>query len=174
MNHTVKVFTTLSLFNMDLLCFAILEFQSLSFLRVTTVYMPTPCWLKHLCSIRALVTVSCFLSLSLFFRLIPWSAEVLCVYFPARASKTLLRRRFAPSPHREGAWGLRKQSMPSAGALLAFCVNQGISASFSLLYFLIGQFRTTRFRCIIRQGWGVGARLPHGMPPWWMAKVGNS
>ena len=133
---------------MDLLCFAILEFQSLSFLRVTTVYMPTPCWLKHLCSIRALVTVSCFLSLSLSFRLIPWSAEVLCVYFPARASKTLLRRRFAPSPHREGAWGLRKQSMPSAGALLAFCVNQGISASFSLLYFLIGQFRTTRFRCI--------------------------
>ena len=31
------------------------------------------------------------------------------------------------------------------GALLAFCINQGISASFSLLYFLIGQLQTTRF-----------------------------
>ena len=30
-----------------------------------TVYMPTSCWLKHLCSIRALVPVSFFLSLSL-------------------------------------------------------------------------------------------------------------
>ena len=118
--------------------------------------MPTPCWLKHLCSIRALVPVSFFfflsfslsLSLSLFFRLIPWSAEALWVHFPARPSKTLLRRLSVPSPHREGAWGLREQSKPRAGALLAFCVNQGISASFSLLYFLIGQFRTTRFRCI--------------------------
>ena len=27
--------------------------------------------------------VSCFLSLSLFFRLIPWSTEVLCAHFPA-------------------------------------------------------------------------------------------
>ena len=92
--------------------------------------------------------VSCFLSLSLFFRLIPWSAEALWVHFPARASKTLLRRRSAPSPHREGAWGLLEQSKPRAGALLAFCVNQGISASFSLLYFLIGRLRTTRFRSI--------------------------
>ena len=30
-----------------------------------TVYMPIPCWLKHLCSIRALVPVSFSLSLSL-------------------------------------------------------------------------------------------------------------
>ena len=114
--------------------------------------MPTPCWLKHLCSIRALVPVSFFLSLSLplslFFRLIPWSAEALWVHFPARGSKTLLRRCSAPSPHWEGTWGLCEQSNPRAGALLAFCLNQGISASFSLLYFLIGQFRTTRFRCI--------------------------
>jgi len=42
-------------------------------------------------------------------------------------------------PSREGTWGLREQSEPRAGALLAFCVNQGISASFSLLYFLISQ-----------------------------------
>ena len=51
-------------------------------------------------------SVSLSLSLPLFFRLIPWNTEALCVHFPAWASKTLL----------------------------AFYVNQGISASF---YFLI-------------------------------------
>ena len=108
--------------------------------------MPSPCWSKHLCSIRALVPMSFFLSLSLSlsFRLIPWSAEALWVHFPARASKTLLRRRSAPSPHREGAWGLREQSKPRVGALLAFCVNQGISASFSPLL-SYRRLWTTRF-----------------------------
>ena len=85
------------------------------------------------------------LSFSLSLRLFLWSAEALWVHFPAWASKTLSRRRSAPSPHREGASGLREQSKPLAGALLAFCVNQGISASFSLLYFLISQLGTTRF-----------------------------
>ena len=112
--------------------------------------MPTPCWLKHLCSIRALVPVS----LSLFFSLSPslffsgWSPgtqRLSWVHFPAPASKTLSRRCPAPSPHREGAWKLCEHSKPHAGALLAFCINQGISASFSLLYFLIGWLRTTRF-----------------------------
>ena len=37
------------------------------------------------------------------------------------------------------------RASPVSGTLLAFCVNQGISASFSLLYFLIGQLWTTRF-----------------------------
>ena len=76
-----------------------------------------------------------FLSLSpsLFFRLMPWSAEALWVHFPARASKTLLRRCSMPSPHREGAGCLREESKPHAEALLAFCVNHGISASFSPL-----------------------------------------
>ena len=74
-----------------------------------------------------------FLSLPLFFRLLPWSAEALWVHFPAQASKTLLRRHSAPLPHQEGAWGLREQSKPHAGASLAFCINQGISASFSPL-----------------------------------------
>ena len=59
-----------------------------------------------------------------------------------------LLRPSLPSPHREGAWGLLEQSKPHAGALLASCVNQGISASFSLLYFLIGWLQTTRFRSI--------------------------
>ena len=76
-----------------------------------------------------------FLSLSL--RLFLWSTEARCVHFPAWASKTLSRMHSAPSPHREGAWGLCEQSKSRAGALLVFCVNQGISASFSLLYFLI-------------------------------------
>ena len=87
-----------------------------------------------------------FLSLSL--RLFLWSAEALWVQFPAWASKTLPRRCSAPSPHREGTWGLHEQSKPREGALLAFWVNQGISASFSLLYFLNGWLRTTRFRSI--------------------------
>ena len=90
--------------------------------------MPTPCWLKHVCSIRALVPVSFFfflsfslsLSLSLFFRLIPWSAEALWVHFPARASKTLSRRCSVTSPHREGAWGLHKQSKPHARGFIGF------------------------------------------------------
>ena len=47
------------------------------------IYMPTPCWLKHLCSIRALVPVSFFLSFSLslsfYFWLILWSAKAGCV-----------------------------------------------------------------------------------------------
>ena len=69
--------------------------------------MPMPCWLKHLCSIRALVPMSIFLSLSLsllYFWLIPWSAEARWGHFIARASKTLWRRRTAPSPTWEGAW----------------------------------------------------------------------
>ena len=111
--------------------------------------MPTPCWLKHLCSIRTWSPCLAFsLSLSLSLRLFLWSAEALWVHFPDWASKTLLRRRSVPSPHREGAWGLREQSKPHAGPLLAFCINQGISASFSLLYFLIGRLQTTRFRSI--------------------------
>ena len=42
------------------------------------------------------------------------------------------------------------RASPMPGALLAFCINQGISASFSLLYFLIGRLQTTRFRSIKR------------------------
>ena len=40
------------------------------------------------------------------------------------------------------------RASPVSGTLLAFCVNQGISASFSLLYFLIGRLWTTRLRSI--------------------------
>ena len=37
------------------------------------------------------------------------------------------------------------RASPRSGTLLACCINQGISASFSLLYFLIGWFQTTKF-----------------------------
>ena len=57
-----------------------------------------------------------------------WSAEAHWAHFLARASKTLSRRCSVLSPHREGAWGLCEQSKPRAGALLAFCINQGISS----------------------------------------------
>ena len=40
------------------------------------------------------------------------------------------------------------RASPVSGTLLAFCINQGRSASFSLLYFLIGRLWTTRFRSI--------------------------
>ena len=108
--------------------------------------MPTPCWLKHLCSIRALVPVSfsLSLSLSLFFRLIPWSAEAEFTFLPGH-----LR------PSQEGALLLHpiervceayvNRTSPMSGTLLAFCVNQGISASFSHLYFLTGRLQTPRF-----------------------------
>ena len=97
---------------------------------------------------RVLLSLSLALSLSRSLRLFLWSTEALWVHFPAWASKTLSRRHSAPSPHREGAWCLREQSKPRAGTLLAFCINQGISASFSLLYFLIGRLQTTRFQSI--------------------------
>ena len=78
-------------------------------------------------------SLSFFLS-SLSFWLIPRSAEARWAHRLARVSKTLSRRRPVPSPPREGT-----RCLPAAAqalknrALLAFRVNQGISASFSLL-----------------------------------------
>ena len=45
-----------------------------------------------------------------------------------------------PSMIREGAWGLHEQSKSCAGALLPFCINQGISASFLSSIFLTTKF----------------------------------
>ena len=71
-----------------------------------------------------------FLSLSL-----SLSLEACWAHFLPWASKTLSRRRTAPSPTREGAWCLRAAAwaLRTGLTLLAFHVNQGISASFSLL-----------------------------------------
>ena len=84
------------------------------------------------------------LSLSLFFRLIPGAQRLSeFTFLPG-----LLR------PSQEGALRLHpiervpeasvNRASPMSGTLLAFCVNQGISASFSFLYFLISQLRATR------------------------------
>ena len=88
------------------------------------------------------VLLSLFLSLSGYF-------------FGAQRSSVFI---FLPGllrPSREGTLHVQPiERVPEAsvnrasavpGALLAFCINQGISASFSLLYFLIGQLQTTRF-----------------------------
>ena len=114
-----------------------------------TVYMPTPCWLKHLCSIRALVPPV--------FLFLPLSLSLSSYFFGVQR---LSEFTFLPGllrPSREGALCLHpierapEASMnrvsPMPGALLAFCVNQGISASFSplLSYRWLG---TTRFRSI--------------------------
>ena len=79
------------------------------------------------------------LFLPLFFRLIPWSTEALCIRFPAWTSKTQWRRRSVSSFQLEGALHLHSgervpaasvnRASPLSGTLLAFCVNQGISAS---------------------------------------------
>ena len=118
------------------------------------------------------LSFSLSLSLFFFFRLTPWSTEALWVHFFAQASKTQSGRRPASSPHREGACGLHEQSNPMPGALLAFCVNQGTSASFSLPYsfslFLFSFWpRTTSSQSIIRPMSSLSisnAILPEGTP----------
>ena len=94
------------------------------------------------------VFLSLSLSHSLFFRLISGVQKLSgFTFLPG-----LLR------PSREGTLHLHpierapdasmNRVSPVPGSLLAFCINQGISASFSLLYFLFGQLWTTRFQSI--------------------------
>ena len=110
--------------------------------------MPTPCWLKHLCSIRALGPVSFFFFLSL--------SLSQAISLERRGSLSSLscpgfwdplEKVLCAFTHWEGTWGLCEQSKPCAGALLAFCVNQGISASSSPLL-SYHRLRTTRFQSI--------------------------
>ena len=110
--------------------------------------MPTPCWLKHLCSIRALVPVSFSFSLSL---------SLSGYFFGAQRPSEFT---FLPGllrPSWEGALHLHpierapeasvNRASPMSGALLAFCINQGISASFSPLL-SCRRLLTTRFQSI--------------------------
>ena len=104
--------------------------------------------------------MSFFLSLSLplFFRLIPWTIEALCIHFPAWASKTRSRRHSASSFWLEGALRLHSgervpvasvnRASPLSGALLPFCVKQGISAS--ILSSLIHSFIHSPMPFILR------------------------
>ena len=74
-----------------------------------------------------------FLSFSLSLRLIPWSTETGLAHFPARASKTLLRRCPMPtSPLKRAPSAFVRDASPVSRTLLVFCLNQGVSASFSL------------------------------------------
>jgi len=83
---------------------------------------------------RVLLSFSLSLALSLSLRLFLWSTEVLCVHFPARASKTHSKRCSVPSPHREGAWGLCEQTKPRARGFIGFlCKPRNISLFLSPL-----------------------------------------
>ena len=98
-----------------------------------SLYKLTEKSLKHLCSIRAWVPVSFFLSFSLSLPLIAWSTETHLAHSPARASKTLSRRHPVPSPHLERAPGAFVRDTSSVSRTLSvFCTKQGVSASFSL------------------------------------------
>ena len=100
-----------------------------------SLYTHTEKSLKHLCSIRAWVPVSFFLSFSLSLRLIPWSTETRLAHSPSRASKTLSRRCPVPSPLLERAPGaFVRDASPASRTLLVFCVNQGVSASLSFTF----------------------------------------
>ena len=121
-----------------------------------SLYILTEKSLKHICSIRAWVPVSFFLSfsLSLSFWLIPWSTETCLAHSPAQASETLSRRHPMPSPLLERVPGaFVRDASPVSRTLLVFCVNQGVSAFFSLSlsYHCL---RTTRSRSIkgLQQG----------------------
>ena len=113
--------------------------------------MPTPCWLKHLCSIRVLVPLSFSLSLSLSLSLFQanfWSAEAFWVHFPARGCKTLLRRHSAPSPPREGTWGLREQSKSCVRDFIGFLSKPRNINLFLSPLLSYHQLQTTRFQSI--------------------------
>ena len=86
--------------------------------------------------------LSLSLSLSLFFKLIPWNTEALWVHFFARASKTQSKRCFvsplqkkrhsAPSLHREGTCGLHKKNKSHVWGFIGFlCKPKNISLFFS-------------------------------------------
>ena len=70
-----------------------------------SLYILTENSLMHLRSIRAWVSMSFFLSLSLSLWLIAWNAETSLAYSSAWASKTLSRRCPVPSPLLERAPG---------------------------------------------------------------------
>ena len=75
--------------------------------------------------------LSFFLSLTLFFRLIPWSTKALCIHFPAWASKTWTGRRSASSLPRETgrapAAYVNRASPLSWGFIGSLCKPRNIS-----------------------------------------------
>ena len=83
-------------------------------------------------------SLSFSLSLPLFFRLIPWNTEALCIHFSARASKTPVRGSPRQGTLRYSSrclWPTWTGQVSCLETLLAFRVNQGIAASFLLYFF---------------------------------------
>ena len=102
-----------------------------------SLYVLTEKSLKHLCSIRAWVPVSVFLSLSLSFQLRPWSTEIRLAHSPAWASKTISRRHPVPSPHLgEGAWCLRERCKFCVKDFIGFLHKLGSISLFLSFAFL--------------------------------------
>ena len=143
----------LSLFNMDCLCFiksGILIFlfaENNYSIYAHTMLIKTPLFHQSF-------GPSVFLSLSLSLSL-PFSLSLSLSGWSPRAQK-LSEFTFLPGPLRpsqEGALCLHpiervpeafvNRASPMSGTLLVFCVKQGISATFSLLYFLISRLQTT-------------------------------
>ena len=95
-----------------------------------TVYIPTLCWIKHPCSIRAWVPVS--------FSLFPANSlecrNASCS--PAQASKTLSRRWTVTSPPRESAQCLHEQHKPCIKGFIGF-LHKPRNISLFLSLFLI-------------------------------------
>ena len=112
--------------------------------------MPTSCWLKHVCSIRALVPVSFFLSipffclsLSLYFWLIPWRVQARWAHFLAWLLRPS-REGTVPSPTREGARCLRAATRAlRTGLYWLSAQNRGYQPLSLLLSY--HQLWTTRF-----------------------------
>ena len=127
--------------------------------------MPMPCWLKHLCFIRALVLVSFVLSFYSFCLSLSLSLSLSLFLANSLECGGLLSSLSCP-----GFWDplekahcafthLRGCPVPTCSSvspknrtLLAFRVNQGLSASFSLLL-SYRRLRTTRFRSIKGPTW---------------------
>ena len=135
--------------------------------------MPTSCWLTHLCSIRALVPVSFFLFLSRSF-----SGYFIGAQRPSEFTflPELLRSSregtlcFHPIERVPEASMNRASPMP--GALLAFYVNQGTSASFSPLL-SYRRLWTTRFQSIKGPQQRLQAGKQYGLIWVWIAHSGE-
>ena len=99
-----------------------------------SLYILTEKSLKHLCSIRAWVPVSFFLSLSSADSL---EGETHLAHSPARASKTLSRRHPVPSaPPREGARCLHEKCKSCVKDFIGFLHKPGSISLFLSFTFL--------------------------------------
>ena len=102
-----------------------------------SLYILTEKSLKHLCSIRAWVSVSFFLSLSLSPADSLECRDLSCSLTPAGTSKTLLRRHSVPSPTREGTWCLCKGRKSCVKDFIGFLRKPGSISLFLSFTFLL-------------------------------------